>query len=133
VTADPEELAYHVRELRTDLGLVRAALEHGTESDARSVRRAWVQAAALLEHDLDVHVAQALRLLGVAVRSGDRVPEGEATGALAEAAEIIVRHVGAALAALGDAPCPNAAQIIAARRELDTAHGLAADSLDRVD
>lgn len=59
-----DELSYHLRELHADLTLIRADLETVTSPDVdRSVARAWIQAEALLEHDLEVHFPRAFALL----------------------------------------------------------------------
>jgi hypothetical protein len=60
-----KELAYHLRELRADLGLIRDDLEAATLPNIdRSLLRAWTGAWAMLEHDLEVHLPRALALLG---------------------------------------------------------------------
>jgi hypothetical protein len=95
-----DELAYHARELQADLRIVEA----GGGDD-----RAWVQAAALLEHDLEVHVAALI----------------DATPLPAPGADFRA-HVAAALAALHDDRVVDAAAAIAA------AHVIAARAVSRL-
>lgn len=89
-----DERAYHLRELHADLGIVQAG---GLEG------RAWVQAVALLEHDLEVHVAALLDA------QPPRAPGDD-----------FAAHVAAALAALEDDRIADAAAAIRAAYELAT-------------
>lgn len=60
-----KEFAYHLRELRADLGLIRNDLETAALPNIdRSLLRAWTGVWAMLEHDLEVHLPRALALLG---------------------------------------------------------------------
>jgi 3-mercaptopyruvate sulfurtransferase SseA len=139
-----DELAYHVQELRADLGLIRdnlnAAVAH---VDDRVALRAWVQAEALLEHDLEVHVPQALTLLDTAAPAWDPVradgpprtegrhplPDAEAVAAAAQAAG---RNVDAAFAALGDEQVARATRVAIAAREIHAAQQIVAHTLQLV-
>jgi hypothetical protein len=98
-----DELAYHARELRADLRIVTSAQTEG---------RAWIHVAALLEHDLEVHVAGALALLG-------HPPPARAPAAGFH------EHVADALAALGDARVPEAARFAEAAAAIAAAHEVA--------
>jgi hypothetical protein len=119
VTGPDADLAYHLRELRADLGVARAALDE-LGSETRSPReriRAWIAVESALEHDLDVHLPAALKLLGVRqlARTGaDRETDGGAID-LAVARAETRRCVDRALAALGDRGSADAAGIATTR------------------
>ena len=131
-----DELIYHLRELRADLGLVRLDIETAAAGGAdRSVVQAWVQAEALLDHDLEVHVPRALALLGVAVAAQvhTRTAGAQGSGDREQmAAEAAGRRVGAALMALGDEPVPQAARVISAAGQIEAAHRIVAAALEEV-
>jgi len=100
---DLQELAYHLRELHADLGLIRSDLETAALPNVdRSTPRAWTGAWAMLEHDLEVHLPRALALLGKTLPVF-HVPEGRRAGdaaAPASAAREARRLVDSALAVL---------------------------------
>jgi hypothetical protein len=98
-----KELAYHLRELHADLGLIRRDLETAALPNVdRAVPRAWTGAWALLEHDLEVHLPLALSLLGKTLPTF-QVPQGRRAGdaaILVSAAREARRLVESALAVL---------------------------------
>jgi hypothetical protein len=100
---DLKELAYHLRELHADLGLIRTDLETAALPNIdRSVPRAWTGAWALLEHDLEVHLPRALDLLGKTLPAF-HISEGRRAGNAAvpaSAAREARRLVDSALAVL---------------------------------
>ena len=102
--ADPgDELGYHLRELRADLGLVQRDLDTIAAEGAQTAgRRALIQAWALLEHDLDVHVARLLALTGAAGAGTSTPRAGDDDADPRAAAVTAARHVQAALAELDD-------------------------------
>ena len=115
-TESKDELDYHLRELRADLGLILARLEvMGSASDVLPMAQAWVGAEALLEHDLEVHFPRALELLGAPQPSnvGSQKPgtgtlqqsplRGSDAEILAATARDAGRLVAAAQATLSDA------------------------------
>jgi hypothetical protein len=109
-----EDLDYHLRELRADVDLVSSRLRG---EDSRASR---IQALALIEHDLEVHVPQALALLSRSGSTPAHSPsDGEPTdrpGAAVEAA----RRLAAAAEALagGGSGLPVAGRELAAARDL---------------
>jgi hypothetical protein len=58
------DLSYHLRELSADLRAAQATLDALETARDRGVLRLWVELEALLDHDLEVHIPAALRLLG---------------------------------------------------------------------
>jgi hypothetical protein len=102
LTEHADELEYHLRELRADLGLIRSDLEVvASNHNDRSVVRAWVAAEALLAHDLEVHFPRALALLGASLPTQAVASEPRADdAAILTAAREASRLVAAALATL---------------------------------
>jgi hypothetical protein len=145
-TESKEELDYHLRELRADLGLILADLEAmASASDALPMAQAWVGAEALLQHDLEVHFPRALELLGASQLSDVRSLEprteaqqpsslhGSDAGELAAAARDAGRLVAMALATLSDAdPARPAYAVSSAARAGAAAHRMLARVQDLV-
>ncbi|MFL5929164.1 MAG: hypothetical protein ACJ77E_19710 [Gaiellaceae bacterium] len=133
MTDSEPDLGYHLRELRADLGSTRSALDElgRLAEPSRAAIRAWITVESALEHDLDVHLPAALRLLGIrelarrpAEPEDELEPDGE-TGRLRAAAGEIRRHVDDALAALGDGPSVEAPDVARARDAVTEAFGIA--------
>lgn len=120
-----DELAYHVRELRADLRLIQAEIEQLRAGRAEPLR-AWTQAQALLDHDLEVHLPGALALMHTSMP-----PPAPADHSDDDAA-VVSRHVGAALAALGDGPIPDAARVSTAAQAIDAASQIAALTVEQL-
>jgi hypothetical protein len=81
-----QELAYHLQELRADLRLIRTDLDiAASTTDEPALRRSWINAWSLLEHDLEVHLPNALALLGRTMPAAPP-PTGQRVGTPASAA-----------------------------------------------
>jgi hypothetical protein len=136
-TKSDDELHYHLRELRADLGLIKASLETAASTSIDgSTARAWVDAEALLAHVLEVHLPRALALLGSRQPTPVAPPEprtGDAE-AVAAAASDAGRLVASALADLSiDAgPASPASGVASAAQASVAAHQMLAEMLDVV-
>jgi hypothetical protein len=125
-----KELKYHLQELRADLGSIRDDLHVAASAESPyAIHRAWIFAAALLEHDLEVHLLGAFELLGSALPPGPP-PEGRRAGDAAVPA-VIAREARrlseAALAALPSADDPPSSpdKLIKTARAIQAAYQLA--------
>ena len=129
---EPEpDLGYHLRELEADLGSAKATLDElGTQTPpSRETIRGWIAVESALEHDLDVHLPAALKLLGVReLRRAAADDEHETDADVAElstAAPEARRFVERALAAIGDRASPSAGDLVAARQAIAEGLGIA--------
>jgi len=126
-TESKDELDYHLRELRADLGLILAELEAmASASEAVPMAQTWSGPEALLEHDLEVHFPRALELLGAPQPSDVGSPDpragaqpqsplhGSDAEVLAAVARDAGRLVAKALAILSDADPDRPANAVSA-------------------
>jgi len=132
MTDSEPDLGYHLRELRADLASTRSALDELglSERPSRSAIRAWITVESALEHDLDVHLPAALKLLGV--RELARRPAGPEDDVepanpdrLRAEAGAVGRLVDDALAALGDGASVDASDVARTRDRVADALGIA--------
>jgi hypothetical protein len=130
-----KELAYHLRELRADLGLIRSDLETAALPNIdRSVPRAWTGAWALLEHDLDVHLPRALTLLGTPLpafqaQQGRRAGDAAVPASAAREARRLVDSALAMLPPDDVDPALAASTLIDVAGTIHAAYQLAAETL----
>jgi hypothetical protein len=125
------DLGYHLRELRADLGSAKATLDElGAQTPpSRKTIRGWITVESALEHDLDVHLPGALKLLGVRelrrAAADDETPNDADVAQLGAAATEARGFVERALAALGDRASPSAVDLAAARDAVAEGLGIA--------
>jgi hypothetical protein len=129
-----QELGYHLRELRADLALIRDDLQVADSADdPRAIRRAWIFAAALLEHDLEVHLLRAFELLGSALPpappyEGRRTGDAATPAVIAREARRLSESALAALPSEHDPPS-SADSLIKTARAVHAAYQLARETV----